>query len=219
MKSTTPSSSTSSRRRYDSSRRQAQAEARQLRVLEAATELFLTQGYGATSIDQIAKAADVSPQSVYATFESKAGILERAMHLARTGDPSGHGRNLPEGVALRDETDPRARCEATAKLLRHMYDGSAALVAIVERASAVDPQLADLHKRLRAQRRESVEQLSAKVPAKAYRKGLTRQAAYDAMTFLAAAHTYTELVDGMGWTPDRYEAWLADALYQVTFAP
>ena len=38
------------------------------------------------------------------------------------------------------------------------------------------------------------------------------------MTFLAATHTYTELVDGMGWSPDRYEAWLADALYQVMFA-
>ena len=38
------------------------------------------------------------------------------------------------------------------------------------------------------------------------------------MTFLAAAHTYTELVDGMGWTPARYESWLADALYQLLFA-
>ena len=114
MESSKDPSSPSSPRRYDASRRRAQAEERQRRVLEVATELFLAQGYGATSIDEIARTADV--------------------------------------------------------------------------------------------------------PTKAFRKGLSRSDALDAMTFLAAAHTYTELVDGMGWTPARYEAWFADALYQLLFA-
>jgi AcrR family transcriptional regulator len=218
MESSDRSSSTSSPRRYDASRRRAQAEERQRRVLEAATELFLDRGYGATSIDEIARAADVSPQSVYATFESKAGLLERAVNLARSGDPEGRGRDLPDAATLAQEVDLRTRCRRTAALLRRMYDGSAALMAIVERASAVDPALAELHERFRTQRRRSVEELSADVPAKAFRKGLTRRDAGDAMAFLAAAHTYTELVDGMGWTPARYESWLGDALYQVLFA-
>ena len=217
MKSGARSSSTS-RRTYDSSRRQAAAAERQRRVLEAATELFLTQGYGATSIDQIAQAADVSSQSVYATFESKAGILERCANLARTGDPEGTSRNLPEATALLTETDMKVRCQAVARLMRHLYEGSAALIAIVERASAVDPGLADLHDRYRKQRRQSVEALSANVPASVYRKGLSRKDAYDSQTFLVAAHTYTELVEGMGWSPAKYEAWLADALYQTIFA-
>jgi AcrR family transcriptional regulator len=218
MKSEDEPSSTSSRRRYDSSRRQAQAEERQRRVLEAATELFLERGYGATSIDEIARAADVSPQSVYATFENKAGILERCVNLARAGDPEGRGRDVPEVATLPEEQDLRKRCRRTAASMRHMYDDSAALIAIVERASAVDPLLAELHDRFRAQRRAAVEQLSADVPTKAFRKGLTRKDAIDAMTFLSAAHTYTELVDGTGWTRARYESWLADTLYQVLFA-
>ena len=37
-------------RRYDSTRRQAQARATRLRIIEAATDLFVTQGYAATSI-------------------------------------------------------------------------------------------------------------------------------------------------------------------------
>jgi AcrR family transcriptional regulator len=218
MKSTDGPSTPSSPRRYDSSRRRAQAEERQRRVLAAATELFLEQGYGATSIDQIARAADVSPQSVYATFESKAGILEGAVNLARAGDPDGRGRDLPDVATLAAAPDLRERCRRTAALMRRMYDDSAALIAIVERAAAVDPQLAELHDRFRAQRRSSVEQLSADVPTKAFRKGVTRKNALDAMAFLADAHTYTELVDGMGWTPARYESWLADALYQLLFA-
>jgi AcrR family transcriptional regulator len=218
MKSADGSSSTSSRRPYDSSRRRAQAEERQRRVLEAATELFLTQGYGATSIDQIARAADVSPQSVYATFESKAGILEGAVHLARAGDRAGRGRDLPEAAAIVETTDLRERCRATAAFMRRMYEDSAALIALVERASAVDPQLADLHDRFREQRRASVEAMTANVPTKAFRKAVARKDALDAMTFFSGANTYTELVEGMGWTPDRYERWLADALYQLLFA-
>jgi AcrR family transcriptional regulator len=218
MKSSDESSTPSSPRRYDSSRRRAQAEARQRGVLAAATELFLEQGYGATSIDQIARAADVSPQSVYATFESKAGILERAVNLARAGDPEGRGRDRPDVSTIAEAPDLRERCRRTAAVMRRMYEGSAALIAIVERAAAVDPQLADLHDRFRAQRRDSVEQLSRDVPTKAFRKGLARKDALDTMAFLSAAHTYTELVDGMGWTPVRYEAWLADALYQLLFA-
>ena len=187
-------------------------------MLEAATELFLEQGYGATSIDQIARAADVSPQSVYATFESKAGILERAVNLARAGAPEGRSRDLPGLGTISEAPDLPERCRRTAAFMRRMYEGSAALIAIVEQASAVDPLLADLHERFRAQRRSSVEALTTDVPTKAFRKGLTRKDAIDSMTFLSAAHTFTELVDGMGWTPARYESWLADALYQLLFA-
>jgi AcrR family transcriptional regulator len=187
-------------------------------VLEAATELFLSQGYGATSIDQIARAADVSPQSVYATFENKAGILEGAVNLARAGDPKARSRDLPEAIAIAEEPDLRQRCRRTAAWSRRMYADSAALIAIIERASAIDPALADLHDRFRAQRRDSVEQQTANVPTKAFRKGLTRKDALDAITFLGAAHTYTELVDGLGWSPARYESWLGDALYQLLFA-
>lgn len=41
------------------------------RILEAARELFLEQGYGTVSMDQIARDAGVSKATVYAHFESK----------------------------------------------------------------------------------------------------------------------------------------------------
>jgi AcrR family transcriptional regulator len=42
-----------------------------LRILEAAGQLFIDQGYGAVSMDQIAREAGVSKATVYAHFESK----------------------------------------------------------------------------------------------------------------------------------------------------
>jgi AcrR family transcriptional regulator len=217
MKSGEEPSTPSSRRPYDSSRRKADALERQQRVLRTASTLFLEQGYGATSIDQIASAAGVSSPSVYATFESKAGILERAVNLARTGDPSGSVSASAEAQAVVEATDVRVRCRRIATLLRATYERSAALTSLVERASATDPALAALHDRFRDQRRASVEALSADVPTKDFRSGRTRAEAIDTMTFLASAHTFTELVEGMGWAPARYESWLADALYRLVY--
>ena len=187
-------------------------------MIEAAVGLFLEQGYGPTTIDQIAEAADVSTQSVYATFEGKAGILEQAVHLLRTGDPAGRTRDSEAARVVQETSDLRARARASAALVRAVHEPSAAVIAIVERASATDPALADLHDRLREQRRESVALITDPVPANAFRKGISKSEAMDALTYLCAAHSYTELVDGMGWTPDRYESWLGDTIYQMLFA-
>ena len=73
-------------RRYDSTRRQAQARATRLRIIEAATDLFVTHGYAATSIAAIADAADVAPQTIYAAFGTKAGLLGAAVDVAMAGD-------------------------------------------------------------------------------------------------------------------------------------
>ncbi len=54
------------------------------RILSAAQEVFLAEGYGAASMDAIAAAAKVSKQTVYAHFGSKEALFE-AMSAAMTG--------------------------------------------------------------------------------------------------------------------------------------
>lgn len=44
-------------------------------IVDAATEAFLVSGYGAVSMDQIAKVAGVSKQTVYSHFGSKAALF------------------------------------------------------------------------------------------------------------------------------------------------
>ena len=87
-------------RRYDSTRRQAQARATRLRIIEAATDLFVTHGYAATSIAAIADAADVAPQTIYAAFGTKAGLLGAAVDVAMAGDD--------EPIAIIDRPDQQA---------------------------------------------------------------------------------------------------------------
>jgi AcrR family transcriptional regulator len=214
-----PSEPSTPKRRYDASRRQADALGRRRRVVEAATELFLEHGYGGTSIDAVAKAAGVSAQSVYASFESKAGILAQAVHLARTGDEEGSLQRTEQALAILREPDIKRRCRLIAELLRGAYERAARLIAMVERASATDPALAAFHDEMRSSRHLSVRSLSASMPKRVFRKEVgDAEAAFDVLAVIASPHVYTELVDHCGWTPARYETWLADALYQTVFA-
>lgn len=49
-------------------------------IIEVATEMFLTQGYGATSIDAIAKRAGISKRTFYHRFPDKAGLFAAVIH-------------------------------------------------------------------------------------------------------------------------------------------
>jgi TetR/AcrR family transcriptional repressor of mexJK operon len=73
-------------------------------ILNAATELFAARGYGAVSMDAIARAADVSKATLYAHFESKDKLFARIVQVAcleniGPGDlPEVDGAGGPAGV-------------------------------------------------------------------------------------------------------------------------
>ena len=89
------------KRRYDSSRRRAQAEATRVDILDAAQRLFEARGYAATTVEAIAAEAGVALKTVYVAFETKSGLL-RALwnHLLRGGRdevPMGEQDLVPRG--------------------------------------------------------------------------------------------------------------------------
>jgi len=59
------------KRRYNASRRQAQARQLRLDVVAAARALFIERGFAATTIADVAQAADVSTQFIYQTGEAQ----------------------------------------------------------------------------------------------------------------------------------------------------
>src|SRR5262245_43041054 len=93
-------------RRYNSPARREQAARTRQRILDAAGDLFVRQGYGPPSIRQIAAAAEVAPDTVYATFGSKARVLTAVLDIRLV--PSGQSiLDRPETLAIRAERDPR----------------------------------------------------------------------------------------------------------------
>ena len=67
----------------------AKSEVATSRVLEAALELFSTQGYGATSMRQLAEACEQSVGNLYHHFGSKESIYQRLIddYWERISDP------------------------------------------------------------------------------------------------------------------------------------
>jgi TetR/AcrR family transcriptional regulator, mexJK operon transcriptional repressor len=62
--------------------RPSRADALQLRqrILAAATELFLAEGYGSTSIEAVAARAGVSKRTFYHRFDDKAALFAAVVH-------------------------------------------------------------------------------------------------------------------------------------------
>jgi AcrR family transcriptional regulator len=50
------------------------------RILEVATELFLTEGYGSTSIEAVAARARISKRTFYHRFDDKAALFAAVVH-------------------------------------------------------------------------------------------------------------------------------------------
>lgn len=75
-------------------------------VLQAAEQLFLAQGYGAVSMDQVARTANVSKATLYAYFPSKDALF------ATIVGEGGVERPLTEDLFPAEVTDLRAALDA-----------------------------------------------------------------------------------------------------------
>lgn len=74
------------------------------RILDAALELFSTQGFEATSIAQIADAVGVRKASLYSHFDSKQDILDRLIESIMEDYAKHSARSLADRIG--DELDP-----------------------------------------------------------------------------------------------------------------
>jgi AcrR family transcriptional regulator len=86
-------------------------------IAAAAVDLFESKGYDATTVDEIAEAADVSPRTFFRYYDSKVDVV-----MGRKGDPDGEDDDL----ALRLGTRPpeEGPVEATRQVLREELVGA-----------------------------------------------------------------------------------------------
>jgi AcrR family transcriptional regulator len=84
--------------------RPSRADALRLRqrILEVATELFLAEGYGSTTIEAVAARAGISKRTFYHRFDDKSALFAAVVHeiIEQIRPPA--GVPLIEGATLRD---------------------------------------------------------------------------------------------------------------------
>src|SRR5260370_32642112 len=95
-------------KRYTSQVRDEQARRTRRAIVTAAHDLFLAQGYAATTIDGIAEAAHVSRRTVFNSAAGKVALLKLALDWAIVGDADPMAlADRPRDKAALAESDPR----------------------------------------------------------------------------------------------------------------
>jgi AcrR family transcriptional regulator len=184
------------------------------RILAAARELFVAQGYAGTTIDDIAHRAGVSRPTVFASVGSKRELLKRLRDLALAGDdedvPVIQRSWYQEALA---EPDPERSIRLHARNMTRIYARYADLDEVIHQAAGSDQELREFWATAESQRRAGaqtfVDALLAKGPL---RPGLDRDAAVDVVWAVAASDPYRRLAVQSGWGAERFERWLGDAL-------
>lgn len=67
-------------------RRAQKARQTRQRMLDAARDLFVEQGYGATTLQEVADQAGVAVQTIYFTFGNKRSLLKELVDATIAGD-------------------------------------------------------------------------------------------------------------------------------------
>lgn len=199
------------KRRYRSERRREQAEQTRERVLDTAAGLFREHGYGGTSIAAIAQAARVSQETVYARFHNKRTLLGELVRRAVRGDDPRPVTEQEGALRLAAATDQREQLRLFVADIAHRLERAGPLAAVVSDAARSEPELAELHARMHADRLRNlgvlVDALARNGPLR-----VSRGAAVETAWALTAPELHRLLVERRGWSRRRYAAWLADAL-------
>lgn len=202
------------KRRYDNSRRQAQARATRLTVIEAAKRMFTEHGYPATTIEAIAEAADTPLPTVYRLFGSKPALLTAVLDTSFGGDdlPVAFA-DRPAVRAARAETDPARMVNAFARIVREFMERSSAILHVLATAAQVDPDAAGLLAEIRRQRHSGQSRIVTALDATgALDPGLDKAEAADIVYALLSPDVHRILTVERGWPADRYERWIARSL-------
>jgi TetR/AcrR family transcriptional regulator, regulator of cefoperazone and chloramphenicol sensitivity len=194
----------STTRSYHSSLRAEQARETRLRIQQAAREVFGSQGFAATTITEIAKVAGVSPATLYAAFESKAGIV--AAMLETMEEDVGIGPRLEELLA---ESEPYEQMRAYVALHCDLFTNGRDILRAAMRAIET-PEVAAMAEEGDRHRRAVIETLVGRWhEAGVLRRDLTPHAAADRLWLLTTVEGFLNAVDRLSWEPVEYEAWLA----------
>lgn len=195
-------------------RREQKARATRAAMLEAAKKLFISEGYGATTIQAIADGADVAVQTVYAVFGNKRSILAALLDVSIAGD------DAPIVVNARDWMRPvweaptaAERLSAYAAAVRRIMDGAGDVFAVLAAAATIDTDVVELAQTTEQRRVAGARSVINSVRAVGkLRPGLTRERAVDVLSLLNSPAVFAHFVRRAGWSLDQYETWLADAM-------
>jgi AcrR family transcriptional regulator len=208
-------------RTYHSSVREEQARRTRQAILEAARAVFAEQGYAATTIAKIARAAGVAVDTVYASVGAKPVLMRLLMETAISGTDQAVPAEERDYVRqIRAAASAREKIAIYAAAVTAANTRLAPLHLVLRGAAAQDAELARIRDGI-SERRAANMRLFAQDLASTgeLRPGLDPGEIADVVWSMNSAEYYTLLVRERGWDAGRFAAWLADAWTRLFLAP
>lgn len=201
-----------STRRYDASRRRAQAARTRAAILDIARGQFLAHGYAATTVAGIAAEAGTSVETVYKAFGGKAGLV-RALWLrgleGRGAVPAPQRSDLLSSTA----TDPMQVLRGWGTFTTEVAPELAPVLLLVRAAAATDTDMAGLLADAEAQRRRRMRHNARRLHERRWlRADVSVAKATDILCAYSSVELYEMLVLKSGWGTEEYGEFIGDAL-------
>lgn len=205
-------------RTYDASRRREAAAQRRRQVFGTAGRIFAERGYTATTVVDVARAADVSPELIFKTMGGKPGLLLGAV---RTGSAEPGFADLREsirGLDLPALPTVEQRVDAMVRLACDAVERISPLVPALHVAADVDEEADRLLKALRREHHVTTRMLIdlfLDAPVRTALGARRRARAAEELYVLTSAETHHQFMYVLGWTRRRYAGWLRTALLDL----
>jgi AcrR family transcriptional regulator len=192
--------------------RAEKARATRTRILDAAHELFVTNGWTRTSVEDVARAAGVATQTIYYTFGTKHTLFKELLDVRVAGDHDDVATlDRPWAREVLAEPDPARHLALHVAGARAVLERVAPLLRVLRDAAPGLPALADLWATNQEQRRTVAATLTSALATKSALRTST-QVATDITHTLLGPDTYGTLVLDLGWSPQAWQDWATDAL-------
>ncbi len=184
------------------------------RMLDAALRLFVRQGYGATTMQAIARESGMAVQTLYFTFGNKRTILQTLIDAANAGDDE------PVPIlerrwfrAVLHETDPSEKIRLYVHNARIIYERINPVLEVLRNAAVVDHEL-------RAQWEENQDRFfivlttvaESIARGRGLRDGVTVREATDIMFGILSHDLFQLFVGRRKWSSLQWERWACDTL-------
>jgi AcrR family transcriptional regulator len=198
------------KRSYDASGRQARAQKTRQRIIDVAHDLFIDQGYGRTTIADIARDADVSVETIYSAFGNKAALLRKVWFVRIRGDEQDvrllHRSEIQEMLA---EPDLVIRLRRQAVVYTEVFRRFVTLHRALEAAAASESSAADIVAEFDAGRLDACTEY-AKAAKRTGQLAVSETECRDIFSATLDGSLWHRLVDERGWSDERFAAFLGD---------
>ena len=186
------------------------------RMLDRARELFVTEGYAATTMERIADEAGVAVQTLYYTFRTKGLLLREVIEVTAAGEED--APPVAQRAWMQEMLTATSGQRVLALGVEHGTDifvRAAPLWPAVAAAAAADPDVERYWQGVTANRRAGQSRMVARLAELgALRRGLDPDRATDLIVVLFGHDVFRSLVSEAGWDVVEYKAWLFTTLVQ-----